>query len=173
MFIRRMNYTKNLSFPLYFSLTELRCGFGNRDRNLLTWISAASFIPHPGYNAATLDNNLALIMLQTAPVAPTTPIPLALPATVQAAGTVGTIFGFGFTTNTGDFATILQQAPKTIETDAACLATFPHLADGVLVRHFCALGAGVAGAAPSMCAGDQGGPFVVNNVLVIFFKIFC
>lgn len=168
MFIKRHEFNKQLIF-LYFSLTELRCGFGNRDRNLLTWIVANNFITHPGYNANTLDNNIALISITSVPLAPTVAIPLALPATIQAGGTAGTIYGFGFTTNEGAFATILQQAAKTIEADAACLATFPHLADGLLLRNFCAIGAGVAGSAPSMCAGDQGGPFVVTNVLVIFF----
>lgn len=158
---------------LYFSISELRCGFGNRDRNLLTWIQAFNYILHPYYNPYPLDNNIALIHLLSVPLSPTTAIPLALPGTIQVGGTEGTIFGFGFTTNEGFFATILQQASKTIETDAACLVTFPHLSDGLLARNFCAIGAGVAGNVPSMCAGDHGGPFVVDGVLVIFFKNIC
>lgn len=150
----------------YFSLTELRCGFGNRDRNLLTWVNAINFVRNPGYNPLTLDNNIGLINLASNPTGlGIAPIPMAVAATVQIAGTPGIIYGFGFTTNAGAFATILQQAAKTIETDAACLATFPHLT-GLLGGNFCAIGTGVVGSVPSMCAGDQGGPFVANNVLV-------
>lgn len=99
-------------------------------------------------------------------------IQMAVPATVQTAGTLGIIYGFGFTANGGNFATILQQAQKTIQADAACLATYPHLV-GRFDTNFCALGAAGVNT-PSMCGGDQGGPFVVNNVLVnlLFLKNF-
>lgn len=152
-------------------MIALRCGFGNRDRNQLTWVDGISYVPHPDYNSTNLDNNIAVIQLASNPSTLLTivAIPLAVDGINQAAGVIGTIFGFGFTAN-GNFAQILQQAQKTIQTDAACLTTYPHLT-GRLNTNFCALSAAALNT-PSMCGGDQGGPFVVNNVLVIFLIIF-
>lgn len=149
-------------------LTEIRCGFGNRDRNQLTWVTANNFISHPLYNATNLDNNIGLVALSTNPtLLPTIfAIPLSVPLTPQEAGIVGIIYGFGFTANGGNFAQILQQGLKVIQTDAECLTTYPHLV-GRLDTNFCARSA-AGDNAPSMCGGDQGGPFVVNNVVVIF-----
>lgn len=155
-------------------LTALRCGFGNRDRNLLTWVNGINYVPHPQFNQSNLDNNIGIIQLASNPtlIPAINAIPMALPTTLQGPGVVGTIFGFGFTTNGGNFATILQQAAKTIQTDVACLATYPHLT-GRLETNFCALSTAVN--TPSMCGGDQGGPFVVNHFLVricLFKKMF-
>lgn len=138
----------------------------------MTWLNAVNFFSHAQYNAVNLDNNIGLIQL---PVNPTLlpsiiAIALSIPATPQGAGVVGIIYGFGFTANGGNFAQILQQAPKTIQTDAECLITYPHLA-GRLDTNFCALSAAALNT-PSMCGGDQGGPFVVNNVLVNSFITF-
>lgn len=84
--------------------------------------------------------------------------------TPQDAGTIGLLFGFGFTTNQGNFALHLQQATKTIQTNAVCTATYPHLTNR-LDTEFCALGLAVIGT-PSACSGDQGGPFSINNILI-------
>lgn len=89
---------------------------------------------------------------------------MAVTQTPQGEGLVGLLFGFGHTTNLGNFALNLQQASKTIQSNAVCTATYPHLTNRIDTE-FCAVGLAGLGT-PSACSGDQGGPFVINNLLV-------
>lgn len=142
----------------------IRCGFGSIDRNQLVWVQGINYVRHLNYVPATLANNIGLIQLANNPTSTqVNPIPMAIPETQQGADSQGLLFGFGFTTNEGTFATILQQAAKTITTDAICVATFAHL-NNRLATDFCAVGAGVN--VPSACHGDQGGPFSIGGILV-------
>lgn len=165
-----LNWVLTVAQNLRNDLTEIRCGFFHRDINQLTWFSASHFISHPMYNPSNLDNNIALLHVAANPtqLPSFNAIPLATPLVPnQGPGLVGTIYGFGFTANGGNFAQILQRAEKTIQSDAECLATYPHLV-GRLDTNFCALSALTVNA-PNMCGGDQGGPFVANGHLVIIF----
>lgn len=147
------------------NLDLIRCGFGNVDREQLTWVQGLTYLRHPQYEPMTLANNIGVILLASNPTSVlTTPIPMATPQTQQGAGVVGLQFGFGFTTNEGAFALHLQQATKVIQTDALCVNTYPHLTNRVATE-FCALGQAALNT-PSACRGDQGGPFSVNEVLV-------
>lgn len=146
-------------------LNDLSCGFGNRDRFQLRWVSAIDYMIHPEYNPLNLDNNIGLIQLVLNPSnAPTIlPIPMATSLTGQSAGYTGTIFGFGLNAN-GQFPQILQQAYITITSDAECLQAYPHLT-GRLDRTFCGFSEIIPNT-PNICDGDQGGSFSQGRVLI-------
>lgn len=114
-------------------MDTVRCGFANRDRNLLIWIpTVASFI-HPNYNVTNFNHNIAVLRLQANSLLSSNfifPISMADNKIIQSEFTQGLIYGFGFTTNNGDFATTLQQGFQLIQQEWSCISQqhFPHLA---------------------------------------------
>lgn len=159
------NWVLTVAQNLPSTVSNIRCGFGNRDRFLLTWVNAVNYMRHPEYNATNLDNNIGLIALASNPTnSPNIlPISMATATTGQSAGYTGTIFGFGLNTN-GQFTQILQQAFITITSDAECIQTYPHLT-GRLDRNFCGVSEIVPNT-PNICGGDQGGSFTQGSILV-------
>lgn len=152
-------------------METVRCGFANRDRNLLGWIQTEASFIHPNYNSTTFNHNIAVLRLQANSLLNSNfvfPITMADNSIIQSDGTSGLIYGFGYTTNDGDFATILQQGFKFIQPESICISqqNFPHLA-GQFNNTFCARAGGNQGIqANNICNGDQGGAFIANGFLV-------
>lgn len=131
---------------------------GHRERASLTPLVGLTFMPHVGFEPATLVNNIGLITLSAVPptlgglIAPIA-LPIAGEVGIPVATQAVSITGFGFTNSAGTVvANILQRANKVVLTDAACQAAFPHLATH-LATNFCAIDA-VTNA--NICGGDEG-----------------
>lgn len=148
---------------MFQRITVLRCGFGNNDINQLIWIDAINYVVHPDYNATILDHNIAVIQLASNPTdINIKPIPMADSETPQLSGVVGTVFGFGATSNDGSLPTILQHASKTMQGVAVCLDAYPFM-HGRFLNSFCAVNiVSEFEEIPNICAGDMGGPFVTT-----------
>lgn len=154
---------------------------GDINRFALTSHSAIISHIHPGYNPANLDNNIAIIQIQIPIVSAVNvhPIELPLPGELlhPLENELGTVTGFGFTTNTGNFAEYLQQAFLRVQPQSVCLNEYPHLSP-TIAAHFCTLYDNQVTPA-NICGGDQGAPFFLilrgQNILVCFFiyNIFC
>lgn len=162
-----------------YRITDLKCGFGNRNVNLLTWVEAVNYIVHQDYNATNLDHNIAIIQLGSDPTdINIKPIPMADSETPQLWGVVGTVFGFGFTSNDGNLPTILQQAAMTMQGVAVCVDAYPLIMTGRFLNSFCAVNVvSDEEEIPNICVGDIGGPFVstpgwVETLVCIFFYFF-
>lgn len=163
-----MNNKNNYFFS---SMETVRCGFANINRELLFWIpTVASFI-HPNYDTDIFNHNIAVLRLQENAILETNfviPIAMADNTIIQSEGTSGLIYGFGYTSNDGDFATILQQGFKFIQPESICASqeNFPNLARQ-FNNTFCAMGVASQDIYKhNICNGDQGGAFVANGFLV-------
>lgn len=122
---------------------------------------------HPSYNAATIDNDIAVLTLAN-PVR-ATPIRMTTAADTASykAGTNAKLYGWGRTTSTTqDISTTLKTATLPIQADTTCAGFYG--ADFVKGHMVCA-GTPATGAdegTTSACNGDSGGPLVVNNRIV-------
>jgi secreted trypsin-like serine protease len=111
---------------------------------------------HPGFNPATLANDLALLDLSR-PVAGAAQLD---DGTASAAGAAATALGWGSTTASpqGDFPDALRQTAIDIEPDSACSSVY---GDGYDVASM--LCAGVPKGGRDTCQGDSGGPLAAGT----------
>uniref|UniRef100_A0A1L8E3X4 Putative serine collagenase 1 n=1 Tax=Nyssomyia neivai TaxID=330878 RepID=A0A1L8E3X4_9DIPT len=135
---------------------QWQVGVGNVNREQLQWSQWTSQnVIHPQFDHNTLNNNIAIIMVQQPFQASVNIQAIALPAAtdtqVPFANEEGRFNGFGFTGPTGPFANQLMMGFKRTTTDQACAQAYPHLAP-FLNNNFCA----VDNAQSTFCAGDQG-----------------
>jgi Ca2+-binding RTX toxin-like protein len=127
-------------------------------------IGVADIFRHPGYDNATLANDLALLRLERAATAGS---PLALAASADAAwfepGDPATVIGWGATDGnppgTPQYPDTLREVQVPIVSDADCAAVYG--SDFLLPDQICA-GDLVNGGIDS-CYGDSGGPLFVDT----------
>ncbi|XP_035785792.1 brachyurin-like [Anopheles albimanus] len=117
---------------------------------------------HPGYTPLTLRNDIATVLLNT---------PISYSARIQAvrlptltdtrtfAGMLGTVSGFGRTSDTGSTSNFLRYASNLILTNGDCSSFWP--TPFLSPENVCMSGAN--GRSP--CFGDSGGPLTVSTVL--------
>lgn len=146
-------------------MESVSCGFGSIDRDQLIWLLTSDSYIHPNYNATSFDNNIAVLRIGSAvdTILKSNlvfPISMADNSIIQSDFTPGLIYGFGNTANDGDFATVLQQGFKRIQSEQTCIIDFPQLTNQ-FHNYFCA-----RGGETNICYGDQGGAFVANGFLV-------
>ncbi|GKQ39863.1 trypsin-like serine protease [Streptomyces sp. A012304] len=122
---------------------------------------------HPSYNAATIDNDVAVLTLPNPVKA--TPIRMTtnLDSTSYKVGTQATVYGWGRTSSTSeDISDNLKAATLPIQADATCSNYYG--ADYIKGHMVCA-GTPATGSdtgTTSACNGDSGGPLVVDNRIV-------
>jgi len=133
----------------------------------LQYRSVAEIIVHPGYNASTADNDVALVRLST-PFNLTTagdhikPIELISNFGVSSGwfdhGTMCTITGWGTLTSGGDGPDILQKAQVPVVNKTTSGINYPStwITDNMVLAGY------VAGGIDA-CQGDSGGPLAFRN----------
>ena len=112
------------------------------------------------YDPGGNDNDIALLKLSAPALLNdrVAIVPLVLAgedASLAAAGTVGTVTGWGNTAEDGNVSNVLKQVSLSVISNQDCAATYNDLTDNML----CAGGSPQGG--EDSCQGDSGGPFVV------------
>lgn len=115
---------------------------------------------HPNYNSRTVDNDIALLRLQTPAPFSTYILPVCLPGRAMAErvlhlnGTVTVVTGWG-RDDTGNYSSALNVIKVPVVSHSICSQQmYPHiLSDNVLC-------AGILGKSIDACDGDSGGPMV-------------
>ncbi|XP_049542599.1 brachyurin-like [Anopheles darlingi] len=117
---------------------------------------------HPGFTSLTLRNDIATVLLNT-PISYSARIqPVRLPTLTDTrtfAGMLGTVSGFGRTSDTGPTSNFLRYASNSILTNGDCSSFWP--TPFLSPENVCMSGAN--GRSP--CFGDSGGPLTVSTVL--------
>ncbi|MCA9981779.1 MAG: serine protease, partial [Anaerolineales bacterium] len=148
------------------SQVRITMGAHNRNQNETTQQvqMAAQIIAHPGYNATTKDNDVALLRVntpftlnssvQTVALAPTSPDP---------AGATSWATGWGALSEGGPTSSILQEVSLPVLTNAQCEGwlreangNFQFLTENMIC-------AGFEQGGKDACQGDSGGPLVIQS----------
>jgi len=127
-------------------------------------IGVAQIIPHPAYNDASSDSDVALLHL-TAPawLAASTVDTIGLVGPSDGAlvvpGTISTVTGWGTTSEGGVGSNALLEVDIPIVSNATCNAPSSYNGE-VTVNMLCA---GLAAGGKDSCQGDSGGPLIVSD----------
>ncbi len=115
---------------------------------------------HPDYGGFTQGEDVAVLTL--ARPLPQETLPLVEPGATAPyrAGTPGRVYGWGRTSESGPPSPVLRTVGVPVVANPDCASAYPRF-DGNAM--FCA---GVPEGGKDACAGDSGGPFVVNGRLV-------
>ncbi|XP_008056840.1 cationic trypsin-3 [Carlito syrichta] len=146
----------------YKSRIQVRLGEYNIDvlEGDEQFINSAKIIRHPKYNAATIDNDIMLIKLNSPAVISSRVSTVSLPRACAAAGTQCLISGWGNTLSSGtNYPELLQCLNAPILSDTACRNAYP----GKITSNMICLGFLEGG--KDSCQGDSGGPVVCNGEL--------
>ena len=117
-------------------------------------IPARKIIMHAAYGDLSMANDIALIRLMT----PVTYAPVLLPAdgSLEAAGTMLTVTGWGNTESVPEWPTELREVQLPVVGDADCLEAYAGYANPPAALMVCAGATGM-----DSCQGDSGGPLFV------------
>lgn len=120
--------------------------------------AVAEIIPHPSYNPAAFDNDLALIRLATPLKAmKATLVSAETEAELGAAGNMATVIGWGAIFSGGPGSNLLKQVSVPLVSPAQCASYYAgRLTDNMIC-------AGFAEGGSDSCQGDSGGPLFVGN----------
>lgn len=121
-------------------------------------INISQIFVHPNYNDNTLDNDIALLRLQSNSTKQTILLPEQNDESKIASGTQLTVMGWGVTNNaTQEFADILQKVNVNAISNTLCNSA--NFYNGEITSNmFCAAAAG-----KDACQGDSGGPIVYKD----------
>jgi Trypsin len=116
----------------------------------------AQIIIHPGFNATTMNNDLALLRLST-PVTLNARVGIVRIASLPAAGTMLRTIGWGVTSEGGVLADRLRQVDVPLVAQGTCADTYPVSGNplDITASMFCA---GPPEGLRDACQGDSGGP---------------
>jgi len=119
-------------------------------------INVKKIIPHPDYNRDTMDNDIALIELETPAADEFTPVSLWEKEIND--GTEATILGWGNLSSTGEeYPEKLQQVSVPVVSNSECNIPYNN---EITENMFCA---GLKEGGKDSCQGDSGGPLVISN----------
>ncbi|HEY1015077.1 MAG TPA: trypsin-like serine protease [Herpetosiphonaceae bacterium] len=123
--------------------------------------TVSQVIPHPSYNANTMDNDIALLKLSSNVTlnARVAVVPVATsPANdgIIEPGDNATVTGWGTTSSGGSTSSQLRQVTIPLVSNATCNAPIAY--NGQITGNM--LCAGLAGGGRDSCQGDSGGPLV-------------
>ncbi|XP_016982666.1 trypsin-4-like [Drosophila rhopaloa] len=117
-------------------------------------------IVHPGYNASTAYNDIALLELES----PAKPVlkPICMWAEKEVANSLVTAIGYGQTSFAGLSSAQLLKVPLKIVSNDECQVHYQvdQLAQGVLSTQMCA---GDLTGERDTCQGDSGGPLIMHD----------
>lgn len=122
---------------------------------------------HPSYDADTIDNDIAVLTLDSPVTA--TPIRMATSGDTAsyAAGTDAQVYGWGRTSSTSDdISETLKTAKLDVRSDTTCANAY---GSWFIKGHMVCAGTAASGSdsgTTAICSGDSGGPLVVNNRIV-------
>lgn len=119
-------------------------------------ISVKRIVGHPDYNPITFDSDMALLELERPSL--TQALPLMSDVTNNLSGKKAMIIGWGDTEQTSfsDYPNELQQVSVPIVENQTCETVYPgYITDNMLC-------AGYAEGGKDSCAGDSGGPLMVQ-----------
>jgi len=121
---------------------------------------------NPGYDPLTNAGDVAVITLAT-PLPADSAIAMAGPDDADAyrAGSPARVYGWGDTTGTGGYASVLRSADVAVLADGVCERAYPGAGDGTYLRRTM-MCAGEPQGGRDACQGDSGGPLVVRGKLV-------
>ena len=124
-------------------------------------IRVAEIFRHPGFvdNGDALDNDVALLLLESPATADRPVLPLIDDTTLALPGTNATLIGWGNTTATGNPSTVLRKAVVPI-LDSETVNQPSWLNNQVTATM---LAAGNAAGGTDSCQGDSGGPLLVRG----------
>ncbi|MFI9816093.1 serine protease [Saccharothrix variisporea] len=115
---------------------------------------------HPDYEAAEKGDDIAWLTTETTFPSRYQPIELPEPADVlYRPGTVGTVLGWGRTTEGGQTSDVLREVDVPVLSNKDCHEAYDQYNK---IAMFCA---GFPEGGKDACQGDSGGPFVVNGKL--------
>ncbi|WP_338688715.1 serine protease [Haloferula helveola] len=120
-------------------------------------IQVAEIIIHPDYKDTNTDSDIALLRLSVAADPAYTPLAIVDDATLDVPGTLARTLGWGDTTGSGSYPTVLQEVDLPVVSLATANAT-PTYAGSLLPTM---LPAGLAAGGKDSCGGDSGGPLAV------------
>jgi len=115
---------------------------------------------NPGYVSAKGGADSSLVTLAKPMPYETVPLAHKADANLYAAGTRGTVLGWGATSEGGPQSLVLREVRVPVMSDDDCQAAYPN--DYKASSMFCA---GVVTGGLDACQGDSGGPFIVAGKL--------
>jgi len=128
-------------------------------------VGVEKIIMHPNYSRRNVDNDIALIKLDT-PVrlGPGSPlVPACLPANNDNDfnGQIATVAGWGTTQEGGRVSESLQKVEVPIITNAICNSAQTRYSGKITENMLCA--GNVSSGGKDACQGDSGGPLIIDN----------
>ncbi|MGD3108844.1 serine protease [Streptomyces sp. YGL11-2] len=143
------------------SLT-VRAGSSNRGSGGQV-VHVSRIARHPKYNPATIDYDVAVLVLDAPLVlgAAVRPIPLQEAGAEPASGTPATVTGWGSTRDGGPLPQLLRRVDVPKLSDSSCKSAYG--AGSITPRMTCY---GYEAGRRDACQGDSGGPLVVGGRLV-------
>jgi len=120
---------------------------------------------HPGYNKSTMDNDLALVKLDSPMKDSNCVSSVCLPEAGQdvAPGTKCWISGWGTLRSGGSQPNVLQQAEVTTMSNEQCVSNYSYTRSQIGSSMLCAQGRSESGHIIDGCQGDSGGPLVCES----------
>ncbi len=130
-------------------------------------LQVVAVYPHPSYNYATNDYDLALLRVSRPTSAPEIAVIGSSPAelALDDAGVTATVSGWGTTSSGGSISTSLRAVEVPIQTNATCGTAYPpgFTDRGELLEYRASnmICAGPLAGGKDACQGDSGGPLAV------------
>jgi secreted trypsin-like serine protease len=134
--------------------SSIRVRFDHTQQNL----GVSRYYRAPGFNPATHENDAAVLILKSRSKAPALKLARAEPP----AGTGAMITGYGQHTYTSGVARVAYSADTTIQSFAACQASWAEFGSAVPSSDICAVNAPYNSA--TLTRGDSGGPLLVKSL---------
>jgi secreted trypsin-like serine protease len=132
-------------------------------------VPVASVWVDPGYDAATNEQDIAVLALSE-PLPEDHPVPVAAAQdAAYAPGTAAEVYGWGDTSGSGAYASGLRAADVEMVEDSECARAYPRSASGTFGGVFeerSMVCAGTPAGGRDACQGDSGGPLVAKGRLV-------
>jgi hypothetical protein len=124
--------------------------------------SVAQIVPHPEYNPASFDYDVALLRLSTPSTQPTIRLLRSAQSALEAADAPAIVVGWGLTIpNDGASSSdVLHQVGVPLVSYRTCTLSYGLLSDTISPRMVCA---GYRAGAHDACQGDSGGPLMVYD----------
>jgi secreted trypsin-like serine protease len=129
--------------------------------------AVTSMAIRPGYTSALKGADLAVLNTTVSFPYPALPPATAQDTDLYAAGTVGTVYGWGRLAQDGATTSILHKVDLPVVAESDCATEYQQfMKDGSTYNSDAMFCAGYTGIAKDACQGDSGGPFVVDGKLV-------